>query len=78
MWRKRGQKYKLGLMLIAMSCLNCCATINCEPLLLPEFPRGGPQVADELQHLSSEEYPNLWEWLARLHKLKLELETTEG
>jgi hypothetical protein len=43
---------------------------------MPEFPVGGAKVADELQHLSAEEYPNLWEWLARLHKLKLELETT--
>lgn len=63
-------------MLIVMSCLSCCATVNCEPPPMPEFPVGGIKVADELQHLSAEEYPNLWEWLARLHKLKLELETT--
>ena len=63
-------------MLIVMSCLSCCAAVNCEPLPMPEFPVGGAKVADELQHLSAEEYPSLWEWLARLHKLKLELETT--
>jgi len=41
---------------------------------LPQFPLAGAQVAAELEHLSAEEYPRLWEWLARLNKLKQELE----
>lgn len=61
-------------MLLVTSCLNCCAKVNCEQYELPVFPKGGAPVADELQNLSAEEYPHLWEWLARLNKLRLELE----
>ena len=61
-------------MLIVMSCLNSCVQTTCEEAVLPQFPYAGPKVADELQNLSAEEYPNLWEWVGRLNKLKLELE----
>lgn len=74
MWRKNVRKYRLVLMLLAMSCLSCCAQVNCEQSALPVFPKGGIKVAEELQNLSAEEYPYLWEWLARLNKLRLELE----
>lgn len=78
MWRKKEQKFKLSLMLIAMSCLSCCAPTNCEPLPSLEFPHGGPKVAAELEQLSAAEYPYLWAWLARLYKLKQEIEAIEG
>jgi hypothetical protein len=38
------------------------------------FPKAGVKVADELEHLSFEEYPHLWEWIARLNKMRKELE----
>lgn len=77
MWRKSVRKYRLLLMLLVMSCLSCCAQVNCEQSALPVFPKGGTKVADELQNLSAEDYPHLWEWLARLNKLRLELEANK-
>ncbi|MBQ8671035.1 MAG: hypothetical protein IJ525_00765 [Alphaproteobacteria bacterium] len=59
---------------IVMSCLCSCAAEICEPYVLPQFPLAGAKVAKELENLSAEEYPSLWEWLARLNKLKQELE----
>lgn len=61
-------------MLIVMSCLSSCAKVTCEPMILPQFPYAGLKVADELQNLRADEYPNLWEWIGRLNKLRLELE----
>ena len=61
-------------MLLALSLLSSCARANCEPLILPQFPHAGIKVADEVESLSVEEFPNLWEWLARLNKLRQELE----
>lgn len=57
-----------------MSYLSSCAPVICEQIVLPEFPYAGPKVADELQHLSVEEYSALWEWIGRLNKLRQELE----
>ena len=61
-------------MLLALSSLNSCAMESCEPTSLPQFPHAGSKVAAEVETLSAEEYPNLWEWLARLNKLRQELE----
>lgn len=61
-------------MLLALSFLSSCATANCELTELPVFPKAGAKVADELENLSFEEYPNLWEWIARLNKMRKELE----
>lgn len=38
----------------------------------------GKKVGQELTKLSYQEYPNTWEWLARIHKLKQELELCKG
>ncbi|MBQ7632881.1 MAG: hypothetical protein IJS88_02045 [Alphaproteobacteria bacterium] len=48
--------------------------MNCESINLPQFPHAGEKVAAEAESLSAEEYPNLWEWFARLNKLRQELE----
>ena len=75
MWHKNALKYKLSLMPVVMSCLGSCAPVNCEPeALLPVFPKAGMAVADELESLSAADYPNLWEWISRLNKLRQELE----
>jgi len=42
---------------------------------LPEFPLAGKSVAAEMESLKAEDYPAIWEWIGRLYKLKLELET---
>lgn len=61
-------------MLLAMSLLNSCTTVNCEQMLLPQFPYAGTKVATEMENLSAEDFPYLWEWIARLNKLRQELE----
>lgn len=74
MWRKKELRFKRIRMLLALSLLSSCARANCEPLTLPQFPYAGAKVADEAEGLSAEEFPNLWEWFARLNKLRQELE----
>lgn len=74
MWHGRERKFKQLLMLAAMSCLSSCAPAVCETNILPQFPYAGPQVAAELQNLSAEDYPYFWDWLARINKLRMELE----
>lgn len=74
MWHKKGQKFKLVPMLLALSLLNSCARERCEQANLPQFPHAGPKVAVEAENLSAEEFPNMWEWFARLNKLRQELE----
>jgi len=74
MWRKKGLRFKLVPMLLALNLLSSCAKEHCEQNILPQFPYAGSKVADELENLSAEEYSNLWEWIARLNKLRQELE----
>lgn len=61
-------------MLLALSLLSSCTKAYCEQNILPQFPYAGSKVAIEVENLSAEEYPNLWEWFARLNKLRQELE----
>lgn len=61
-------------MLAVASCLSSCAPAVCNNGAVPQFPYAGPKVAAELENLSAETYPNLWEWIARLNKLRQELE----
>lgn len=59
-------------MLIVMSCLSSCTTVsynNC-----PVYPVAGKKVAAELEKASYSEFPNTWEWIGRVNKLRQELE----
>lgn len=58
-------------MLIAPHYLISCTTINYEQC--PEYPIAGPKVALELEKATYSEFPNTWEWLGRINKLKEEL-----
>lgn len=71
MWNGRKLRFTLSLMLGAMVCLSSCATTsyNC-----PVYPVAGEEVAAELEKASYSEYPNTWEWIGRVDKLRLELE----
>lgn len=62
-------------MLIAMISLGGCetATFNAS-VICPPWPKAGPQVADELSRLPALDYPATWEWIARLEKLRDQLE----
>ena len=59
-------------MLVAMSCLNSCTTANYDNC--PVYPAAGEKVAQELEKASYSEFPNMWEWLGRINKLRQELE----
>ncbi len=65
------KKLKLwrGLMLLSMSCLNSCATVNYENC--PVYPIAGAEVAAEIAAIEGQAF---WEWLARINKLRQELE----
>jgi len=68
---KRPQ-FMPSLMLGVMLCLNSCAAVNYS--FCPIYPLAGADVASELEHLSAEEYPDTWEWIGRIDKLRQELE----
>ena len=74
MFRKNELLFKLSLMLLVMNCLSSCVAENCEFSNLPVFPKAGGKVADELENLSISDYPYLWEWIARLNKMRKELD----
>ncbi|MBO4294719.1 MAG: hypothetical protein J5896_04670 [Alphaproteobacteria bacterium] len=58
-----------------MNLSACSCKINYDNC--PVYPKGGKKVGEELNKLSYSEYPNLWEWLARVNKLKQELDLCE-
>ena len=40
----------------------------------PAWPYGGTKVAEELENVPYDGYEDFWEWIARLYKLKQELD----
>lgn len=69
--RKRGLLYNLALILLEILLLTSCARTNCD---CPIYPIAGPKVAKELEQATYENYPNTWEWISRIDKLRQELE----
>lgn len=61
-----------SLTLSAMLCLSSCVAENYS--FCPVYPLAGPSVAAELEHLAAEDYPDTWEWIGRIDKLRQELE----
>jgi hypothetical protein len=72
------RRLRLARTLLATSFLTACATATSDapppPQACPAWPVAGPQVAGELQHLGEDEFPAFWEWMARLDKLRDQLE----
>ena len=62
----------LSLTLAALSCLSSCTTVNSN--YCPVWPPAGPAVAAGPGKANYSEFPNTWEWLGRLNKLRQELE----
>lgn len=60
------------LMPAAALCLSSCAKAAYD--FCPVYPVAGEKVAKELEKLSFEQAPAFWEWLARIDKLRQELE----
>ena len=61
------------LILTVILLLSSCVRANCD---CPIYPVAGPKVAEELEKASYEDFPNTWEWISRIDKLRQELETT--
>lgn len=61
-----------SLTISATACSTKCVQVNYEHV--PTYPVAGQAVAAELENLSAEEYPNTWEWIGRIDKLRQELE----
>jgi hypothetical protein len=67
------------LTLTVMLFLSACAGVSFERVPVnacPPWPVAGPAVAGELARLPSGDYPHTWEWLARLDKLRQQLDMT--
>lgn len=67
---KQRRKWLLGLMLLPILFVNACARARCD---FPPWPIAGAAVAQELDYLPEKDFPALWEWLARLDKLRDQL-----
>lgn len=71
MLNKKSLRFILSLIFLATLLWSCSATTysNC-----PIYPIGGQKVAEELQNVPYQGYENFWHWVARLDKLRQELE----
>jgi hypothetical protein len=72
MLKMLGTKYILSLMLVGVSC--SCTSTKESYSITPIFPIGGEKVGEELKTIPYEGYEDMWEWIGRLHKLKMELD----
>ena len=62
-----------ALMPAAMICLSSCAPVGYNSGC-PVYPVAGEKVAAELEKANYSEFPNTWEWIGRIDKLRQELE----
>lgn len=69
MSESKRSKYYYSLMLIVMSCLSSCTTINYD--YCPQYPIAGEKVALEIKELEGVYF---WEWLGKIDKLRQQLE----
>ena len=67
---KQRRKWLHGLMLLLTLSASGCAKARCD---CPPWPVAGAAVAQELDYLPEKDFPALWEWLARLDKLRDQL-----
>lgn len=61
-------------MLLSLSCLSSCVADNYN--ICPVYPVAGPKVAAEIEKLNNA--PAFWEWLARINKLRRQLEICQS
>ncbi len=66
-----GKKFILSLIFLGIGLCSCSTKVCYER---PVYPVGGPKVGAELQNIPYEGYENFWEWIARIDKLRQELE----
>ena len=75
MLKRKRRILRLSLTLGVMSCLISCAQGNYD--ICPVYPVAGSRVAAELEKMSGSEFPNTWEWIGRIDKLRQELGVCE-
>lgn len=71
MWQEKKPRFRQSLTLAAMICLSSCATTSYS---CPVYPVAGEKVAAELEKADHSDFPNTWEWIGRIDKLRQELE----
>jgi len=59
-------------MLAIASLSSCSCKINYDNC--PVYPKGGKNVGQELSRLNADDFPSTFEWLARINKLRMELD----
>ena len=72
MWKLKKALFIASLMLTATACSTKCAQVNYN--FCPTYPVAGAPVAAELEKATAEDFPNTWEWIGRIDKLRQELE----
>ncbi len=72
MLKRKSLLYIPALMPGVILCLSSCAKTNYE--YCPVYPVAGPKVATELENIEYNRASAFWEWLARIDKLRQELE----
>lgn len=72
MLRRKNRIFILAPILIGNLYLSSCTTANYDNC--PRWPVAGEKVAQELEKADYSEFPNTWEWIGRLNKLREELE----
>ncbi len=69
MSKPKKAKFWQLLMLLKLLCLSSCATASYD--ICPIYPVAGADVAAEIAQVEGDAF---WEWLARINKLRLQLE----
>lgn len=69
---KRKLIYILSLILAVIVLCSCSTTVSYN--ICPSYPVGGEKVAEELEKVPYDGYEDFWEWIARINKLREELE----
>ena len=72
----RNLLFIVGLTLVATACSTKCVQVNYS--FCPTYPVAGAAVAAELEKADYSDFPNTWEWIGRIDKLRQELELCKG
>lgn len=72
MSKNKRLKYIAVLLLFLLTLFGCSMKGHYD--FCPTYPVGGAKVGAELSRLDVKDYPNTWEWIGRIDKLRQELE----
>ena len=69
---KKNLKFGLRLLPILAGLSSCSCKVSYD--YCPVYPKGGEKVGLELSKLKASDFPNTFEWLSRIYKLRQELD----